>query len=225
MELVGVAFRKFEHIDFFNAHQISGRDFAVGILRSRRSRANQVDGSSAIESPDARHDDVCVGAMIHIDDLRANALGYTNTAEHGAAFVVHLHHVAVFNPDLLGVRWVDPQWLVCIPIGPDDFAGLDFPQPFHIVKLCMDTPAGMVRDDEERVFFRPFGAATIVMAVAFLDPMGNRTADMVIGELLGKRRRVELDLPRRGLHWMPRGIFCPFRKTNRFVLPPLARRN
>ena len=121
--------------------------------------------------------------MVHGDRSRHHALAHEGATQNDAPLVVDLNDVAVGDAPRSRIRRIDPHRFVLISIETPHFAGGELPAPGDVVSLSMHAPAGVVGKDEQWILLGPNARYALVMGDAFLDPLGNRRAFFVIGEV------------------------------------------
>ena len=86
--------------------------------------------------------------MVNVDRPRYDSLCDPGACQHDAPFVQDLHNVTIGDAPRLCIEWVHPEGLIVVAVRAFDLAGVDLPQPLHVVMLGMDAPARVVGDDE-----------------------------------------------------------------------------
>ena len=86
-----------------------------------------------------------------------------------------------------GVQRVDPDGFVQIAVGAFDLAGLELAHPGVIVVVRMHAPAGVVRDEQKRVFLRAGVQQALGVGFPVRHEVRNRGTLDVVGIVLGER--------------------------------------
>ena len=194
-------------------------------MRRRRGvRRYQVVGAAAVEAATAQHDGVHAAAMVLVHHARHDALGHADASHDRTALVVQLHDVARLKAQHAGVGGMHPQGLVLVAVGAGHLhVLLHLAEPRDVVQVRMHAPPRMVRHQEERVRAAALQVLALLMPGAFVHPVRDGAALLVVGEHLRERRGVVFQLARRRLKRMALGVVMELRQAHRQVFPVLLR--